>query len=63
MNVLEADSGSWENETTACCAATKALVVFMVRSRLNLSSGIVKGSSVSQIAVEEARVIHAQRDA
>lgn len=33
MNVLEAEAGSRSKARTACCAATKALVVLMLKSR------------------------------
>lgn len=45
MNVLEADAGSFAKPAAACCAATKALVTFMVMSRLKSASGRAKGSS------------------
>lgn len=34
MNVLDAESGSCSKPETACCAATKALVVLTFKSRL-----------------------------
>jgi hypothetical protein len=43
MNVLDADFGSCSNPNTACCAATKALVVLIFKSRVNSSNGIESG--------------------
>lgn len=34
MNVFAAESGSWSKAKAACCAATKALVVLMLKSRV-----------------------------
>ena len=43
MNVLEAELGSCSKAKTACCAATKALVVLMVKSRLKSANGSESG--------------------
>ena len=45
MNVRAADDGSFANPATACCAATKALWMLTVVSRLNSAREIEKGSS------------------
>ena len=34
MNVFDAESGSCSNPRTACCAATKALTVLILKSRV-----------------------------
>ena len=44
MNVLDAESGSWAKQVAACCAATKALTVLTLRSRLKSSRGSERGS-------------------
>ena len=44
MNVLDADSGSWAKPITACCAATKGLVVLMLRSWAKFVRGSERGS-------------------
>ena len=44
MNVLEAEAGSCEKPKAACCAATKALVILIVTSRLKSASGRANGS-------------------
>jgi len=43
-NVLAVWAGSSAKPRVACCAATKALVVLMVISRLKASNGIANGS-------------------
>ena len=43
MNVLDAESGSSSNASAACWAATKALVVLMLRSREKFSTGRERG--------------------
>ena len=45
MNVFEAEAGSCAKPETACCAATKALVMLIVTARLRAASGRAKGSS------------------
>ena len=47
MNVLAAESGSSLKLSTACCAATKALVVFIVKSRAKSATGSERGSFAS----------------
>ena len=46
--VKKNDFAAWEGRSakprTACCAATKALVVLMVMSRLKAANGMAKGS-------------------
>ena len=43
MNVFDAESGSCSKPKTACCAATKALVVLTFKSRVKLARGSVRG--------------------
>ena len=51
MNVLEAEAGSCAKPEAACCAATKALVMLIVTSRLNAASGRANGS-LAGVSVE-----------
>jgi len=44
MNVLAAESGSCAKARAACCAATKALVVLMLKSRVKSARGSESGS-------------------
>ena len=44
MNVFAAESGSWAKPAAACCAATKALTVLMLKSLLKSASGSERGS-------------------
>jgi len=44
MNVLDAVGESCAKPNTACCAATKALVVLMFRSRVKFAKGMERGS-------------------
>ena len=44
-NDFAAPAGSSAKPSTACCAATKALVVLTVMSRSNAANGIANGSS------------------
>jgi hypothetical protein len=44
MNVLEAESGSCAKPRAACCAATKALAVLMLKSLLKPAKGRESGS-------------------
>ncbi len=43
-NVLAASAGSSVKPRAACCAATKALVLLMVMSRVKAANGIANGS-------------------
>jgi len=43
-NVLAAWAGSSAKPRAACCAATKALMVLIVMSRLKAANGIANGS-------------------
>lgn len=58
MNVFDAEGGSWAKPSTACCAATNALVTLMTTSRLNASSGRLNGScggvSVEALTVDNS---------
>ena len=47
MNVFAASSGSWSKARAACWAATKALVVLIVMSRVKSSIEIEKGLSAA----------------
>lgn len=47
MNVLDAVGESCAKPKTACCAATKALVVLMFRSRVKFTRGTERGSFAS----------------
>ena len=44
MNVFAAELGSWAKPVAACCAATKALTVLMLKSLLKSASWSEKGS-------------------
>ena len=44
MNVFDAEGGSCAKPSTACCAATNALVTLMATSRLSASRGRLNGS-------------------
>ena len=44
MNVFAAESGSWAKPVAACCAATKALTVLMLKSLLKSASSSERGS-------------------
>ncbi len=44
MNVFAAESGSWAKPVAACCAATKALTVLMLKSLLKSASWSERGS-------------------
>lgn len=44
MNVLDAVGESCAKPKAACCAATKALVVLMFRSRVKFAKGMERGS-------------------
>jgi hypothetical protein len=53
-NVLAASEGSSAKPSTACCAATKALVVLMFMSRLKPANEMANGSSGGDGVNEEA---------
>lgn len=55
MNVRAAESGSSLKPRTACCAATKALVVFIVKSRVKSANGSERGSFASFIVTAPAK--------
>lgn len=47
MNVFAASSGSWSKARAACWAATKALVVLIVMSRVKSSTETENGLSAA----------------
>jgi hypothetical protein len=55
MNVLEAEAGSCAKPKAACCAATKALVTLMAKSRLKAAKGRANGS-LEGVSVEALTV-------
>ena len=58
MNVFEAESGSFSNPRTACCAATKALVVLMFKSRAKSACGRDNGLFASFEVAAAALEMH-----